>query len=164
MKIRYLIIILTLLIIVSCGEKEKIIVKDLTDNDVNLLESNNEKIILVSNGMVCHLCVMNLNDFLAKKYHLKKYDYYLLYEDPKTIPARRWTVETYKNDYTPEIKKILFCSEDSNIQKSLNIQENMFKQLTPYVIYIDKEKKPVYFAFESIFNKDGKVKKSFKIK
>lgn len=166
MRIKTFFLASTLFLILSCSKHDKLMVKDLADNDVDMLKSKKEMIIIVSNGMVCHDCVINLNEFIKNKYNLTKYDYYLLYEDPKTIPGRRWAVETYKNDYTRGIQKIFFTLGDTNIQNRLNITENMFKQLTPYLIYIGPDKQPKYFSFETIFNQDrsGTVRKSFRIK
>jgi hypothetical protein len=166
MKIKYLVLVIFLFAFVACNEKEELLVKDTAGNDVNLLESKKEKIIVVSNGMVCHDCVMNLDEFLAEHYKLSDFDYSILYEDPKTIPARRVTTETYKNEFTRNVQKLVFCDEDSTIMEKLDIPENIFKQLTPYLIYIGKDNKPMYKSFEEIFNNDrsGTVKKSFKIK
>ncbi|MEI6091885.1 MAG: hypothetical protein WCR42_15625 [bacterium] len=166
MKIKYLILVFLIIAVLSCNEKEELLVKDIPGNDVNILESKKEKIIVISNGLVCHDCVINLDEYIAKNYNIANYEYDILYEDPKTIPGRRWTADNYKNEFTRNVQKIYFCSEDENIQQMLNIPDNLFKQLTPYVIYIGKDNKPIYKSFEVIFNNDrsGTVKKSFRIK
>jgi hypothetical protein len=166
MKIRYLILVLFIFAFVSCNEKDELLVKDIAGNDVNLLASKKDKIIMISCGMVCHDCVRNLDAFLAEHYKLSDYDYSILYEDPNAIPARRATWETYKNGDTRNIQRMTFCAEDSTIMEKLAIPENLFIQLTPYLIYIGKDNKPIYKSFEEIFNNDrsGTVKKSFKIK
>jgi len=168
MQIKSLIILLLLLlfVFVSCNEKDELLVKNIVGDDVNLLASNKEKIIVISCGMVCHDCVRNLDAFLAENYKLSDYDYCVLYEDPKGIPARRVTWENYKSTDTRNLQRMAFCSEDSTIMEKLNIPENLFIQLTPYLIYIGKDNKPIYKSFEEIFNNDrsGTVRKTFKIK
>jgi hypothetical protein len=151
------------LIIVSCNKHSELIVKNLTGKEVNIFHSNKEKIILITNQYVCHDCIINLDDYIAKKYNLKNYDYILLTIDSQDIPSRRIALETYKNDYTPDIQNVFFTREDSIIQQKLNIPHKLFNQYTPYLVYVDLNKKPHYFGYKDIFEKYGKVKEGFAI-
>lgn len=163
MKIKYLYVVLTIFLILSCSNQDELMVKDLADNEVNILESKKDKIIIISNNLVCHDCVMRLNDYIAKNYNLSKYDYYLLFEDSHGTPGRRIALETYKNEYTPDIKKMFFTAEDSIVQKRLSITKKMFQQSTPYIVYIHLNKKPIYFSYQNIFDSNSCIKESFSI-
>jgi hypothetical protein len=166
MKTKYLILVLLLFAVVSCNENEELLVKDIAGNDVNLFKSKKEKIIVVSCGGVCHDCVINLDEFLAKNYKLSDYDYSIIYQDPMTVPGRRVRADEYKYEYARNAQRMTFCSEDSTVMEKLNIPDNLFKQSTPYLIYIGKDNKPVYKSFDVIFHNDrsGTVRKTFKIK
>jgi hypothetical protein len=164
MKIKLIYLILLLFVVFACTKEEKLIVKDFKDNDFNILESKKEKIIIITNERVCHDCIMNLDSYISNNYNLKKFGYYLLTQDMKNTPFRRISFETYKNIYTPNIQKILFTEENPNIQKSLHIPKNLFKQSTPYVIYIDKYKKAHYYSHKVIFDARGYIDESFRLK
>ncbi len=164
MKAKLLFLMPFFFIILSCNLQDEIIVRDYRDNQFNLLESKREKIIIVTSFMVCHSCIIDLNDFIDSLYNLSDYDYYILAEDMKNIPGRRIIYETYKNDYTPKVNNILFAGEDAFIRKRLNIPGKLFKQPTPYIIHIDKNQKPTYFSSDSIFDSRGSVNSSFRLK
>ncbi len=145
-------------------ERGRIIVKDLGSKDYDILESKKEIVIIISNGMACHECLINLNKYFAVNFDLSFYSYNLVYEDNNSIPERRLVKELYLKEFVPNIQNIYFMSESLIIQKRLNINNKIFHQSTPYVVYIDSNKKALYFSYELIFNIDGTVKKSFKIK
>ncbi|MEI6091887.1 MAG: hypothetical protein WCR42_15635 [bacterium] len=164
MKIKVLVLISFLFIMLACTKKDELIVKDFKDNEFNLLESKKEKIIIITNNLICHSCIIDLDNYLANNYNLRKYDYILLTKDLKDTPSRRLTFETYKNEYTPDIHKVFFTKEDPKVKKKLHIPKKIFAQSTPYIIYIGKNKKPHYFSRHEIFDADGFVKESFSIK
>ncbi len=164
MKYKYLILISLIFIILSCNAKDELKVKNIAGKEIDILETKKPKIIVISCGEVCHDCVKNLDEYIAENYKLDNFAYSVLYKDPGTIMARRWTKETYLNDYAPNMQNIYFCAESPKTQEILNIPDDLFKQLTPYIVYIGTDNKPIYKSFEVIFNRDGSVKKSFKIK
>lgn len=163
MKIKVLVLISLLFIMLACTKKDELIVKDFKGKEFNLLESKKEKIIIITNNKICHSCIIDLDNYLANTYNLKKLDCFVLTKDLRDTPSRRVTFETYKNEYTPDIHKVFFTKEDPKIQKMLHIPKKLFIQSTPYIIYIAQNKKPHYFSRHEIFDANGFVKESFRI-